>query len=138
MTALQSYQWPLRVYYEDTDAGGVVYHSQYLNFMERARTEALRSSGFEHDALREIFGILFVVHHIQIDFKKPARFNEQLMIETQLIEVGRSLLRFEQRIFRADALLIEAKVNVVCVDAVKFKPISIPQSIKLILSPNNK
>lgn len=138
MSALQSFQWPLRVYYEDTDAGGVVYHSQYLNFMERARTEALRSLGFEQDALRENLGILFVVHHMQIDFKKPARFNEQLLIETQLVEIGRSLLRFEQRILRTDTLLIEAKVHVVCIDAVKFKPISIPQSIKLILSPNNK
>lgn len=127
------FKLPLRVYYEDTDTGGVVYHSQYLNFMERARTEALRSLGFEQDVLREQQGIVFVVHHMSIDFKKPARFNQQLLIETQLIEIGRSLLRFEQSIRCDDKCLISAKVHVVCIDAVKFKPVSIPLTIKAVL-----
>ncbi len=132
------FKLPLRVYYEDTDAGGVVYHSQYLNFMERARTEALRSLGFEQDVLREQLGIVFVVHHMSIDFKKPARFNQQLLIDTQLIDIGRSLLRFEQSIWRNEEHLIAAKVHVVCIDAVKFKPVSIPTAIKEVLLQHTK
>ena len=130
-----SFSFPLRVYYEDTDAGGVVYHSQYLNFMERARTEALRSTGFEQDIMREQMGVLFVVHRMEIDFKKPARFNEQLTVKTELVELGRSLLRFNQQILRDNEPLIQAKVNVVCIDAIKFKPVSIPVTIKNTLLP---
>ena len=89
------FDWPVQVYWEDTDAGGVVYHSQYLNFMERARTEFLRSLGLMQTALRDDLGVLFVVRDIQIRFKKPAKFDDAINVNTQLLNVGRSLLEFE-------------------------------------------
>lgn len=127
------FDWPVQVYYEDTDAGGVVYHSQYLNFMERARTEFLRSLGFMQTTLRDDLGVLFVVRDIQIRFKKPAKFDDQLNVNCQLVSVGRSLLAFEQNIYRGDEHLIAAKVDVVCIGADSFKPISIPETMTRLL-----
>ena len=123
------FDWPVQVYWEDTDAGGVVYHSQYLNFMERARTEFLRSLGLMQTALRDDLGVLFVVRDIQIRFKKPAKFDDALNVNTQLLNVGRSLLEFEQNIYRGDEHLIAARVDVVCIGATSFKPVSIPDKI---------
>ena len=123
------FDWPVQVYYEDTDAGGVVYHSQYLNFMERARTEFLRNIGFVQTALKDEQGILFVVRDIQIRFRKPAKFDDALKVQTKLLNTGRSLLEFEQNIYRGDEHLIAAKVEVVCIGAESFKPVSIPQNM---------
>jgi acyl-CoA thioester hydrolase len=81
----QQFSWPIRVYYEDTDAGGVVYHSNYLNFMERARTEWLRHLGFEQTYLRDELNVIFAVHSMQIAFKKPAKFNDLLLISSNLV-----------------------------------------------------
>ncbi|NBQ85805.1 MAG: tol-pal system-associated acyl-CoA thioesterase [Methylophilaceae bacterium] len=126
---MMQFDWPVQVYYEDTDAGGVVYHSQYLNFMERARTEFLRNIGFMQTALKDELGILFVVRDIQIRFRKPAKFDDVLNVDTRLLNVGRSLLEFEQNIYRGDEHLIAAKVEVVCIGAESFKPTSIPQEM---------
>jgi acyl-CoA thioester hydrolase len=126
---LMQFDWPVQVYYEDTDAGGVVYHSQYLNFMERARTEFLRNIGFVQTVLKDELGILFVVRDIQIRFRKPAKFDDALKVQTKLLNTGRSLLEFEQNIYRGDEHLIAAKVEVVCIGAESFKPVSIPQSM---------
>ena len=123
------FDWSVQVYYEDTDAGGVVYHSQYLNFMERARTEFLRNIGFVQTLLKDEMGILFVVRNIQIRFKKPAKFDDALEVQTKLLNTGRSLLEFEQNIYRGDEHLIAAKVEVVCIGAESFKPVSIPQNM---------
>ena len=127
------FDWPVQIYWEDTDAGGVVYHSQYLNFMERARTEFLRSLGLMQTLLRDEFGILFVVRDIQIRFKKPAKFDDALNVNTALIKVGRSLLEFEQSIYRGDEHLIAAKVDVVCIGADSFRPVSIPEKMMRLL-----
>ncbi len=127
------FDWSVQVYWEDTDAGGVVYHSQYLNFMERARTEFLRSLGLMQTTLRDDLGILFVVRDIQIRFKKPAKFDDQLNVKTQLVSVGRSLLAFEQNIYRGDEHLIAAKVDVVCIGSSSFKPVSIPETMVCLL-----
>ena len=124
-----TFDWPVQVYYEDTDAGGVVYHSQYLNFMERARTEFLRSLGLIQTELKDDLGVLFVVRDIQIRFKKPAKFDDALKVNTQLLKVGRSLLEFEQNIYRRDEHLIAAKVDVVCIGAGSFRPVSIPDKM---------
>lgn len=121
---------PIRVYYEDTDAGGVVYHSQYLNFMERARTEALRSLGFAQSVLRDKMGVLFVVRGLEIKYQKPAVFDDELSIVTELIGMRRCQLTFRQIIQRVGEQLTEATVDVVCVDAHKFKPTSIPSEIQ--------
>jgi acyl-CoA thioester hydrolase len=128
------FDWPVQVYWEDTDAGGVVYHSQYLNFMERARTEFLRSLGLMQTVLRDELGILFVVRDIQIRFKKPAKFDDALNVNTALIKVGRSLLEFEQNIYRGDEHLIAAKVDVVCIGADSFRPVSIPEKMMRLLT----
>jgi acyl-CoA thioester hydrolase len=130
---MMKFDWPVQVYYEDTDAGGVVYHSQYLNFMERARTEFLRSLGLMQTVLRDELGILFVVRDIQIRFKKPAKFDDALNVDTALIRVGRSLLEFEQNIYRGDEHLIAAKVDVVCIGAESFRPVSIPEKMMRLL-----
>jgi len=126
---MMTFDWPVQVYWEDTDAGGVVYHSQYLNFMERARTEFLRSLGLVQTTLRDDLSILFVVRDIQIRFKKPAKFDDVLNVNTQLLKVGRSLLEFEQNIYRGDEHLIAAKVDVVCIGADSFRPVSIPDKM---------
>lgn len=121
------FAWPLRVYYEDSDAGGVVYHSNYLNFMERARTEWLRSLGFEQTELRDQLNVLFVVRSLQLQYKKPAKFNDAITVESTIQHMGRSLLTFEQRILRGDGqLLTTATVEVACLQADSMKPTRIP------------
>jgi acyl-CoA thioester hydrolase len=122
--------WPVRVYYEDTDSGGVVYHSNYLNFMERARTEWLRSLGFEQPMLKDDLGVLFVVHQLAITYQSPAKFNDALNVECRIVKIGRSTLTFEQIITRDTQTLTKATVGLVCVDANQFKPVSIPSQIK--------
>lgn len=129
MAAMNVFDWPVRVYYEDTDAGGVVYHSQYLNFMERARTEWLRHLGYEQTTLRDELQIVIVVHSLEIQFKKPARFNDSLVVSMAVSELGRSSIQFAQKILRGEELLIEAQVRVACVGTQTFKPTAIPKAI---------
>ena len=132
----QQFNWPIRVYYEDTDSGGVVYHSNYLNFMERARTEWLRHLGFEQTFLKDTLNVIFVVHSMQIAFKKSAKFNDMLAITSELHQVGRSSLQFLQKIsvnqpvLGQRNVLVEAEVKLACVNALTFKPVGIPQQIK--------
>jgi len=126
----QVFHWPVRVYYEDTDAGGVVYHSQYLNFMERARTEWLRSLGFEQAALRADLNVLFVVHSMQIQFKKSARFDDLLSVETQLTQLRLGSFECAQTVLRDKEILIQAQVKIACVNAETYKPMGIPTQIK--------
>ena len=90
----------MRVYYEDTDAGGVVYYANYLSFMERARTEWLRALGFEQPALAAEHGVLFVVRAVNIDYLKPSRFNDSLQVTVEVVNVGGSRIRFLQRVLR--------------------------------------
>jgi len=91
--------WSIRVYYEDTDCGGVVYHSNYLKFMEQARTEWLRHLGLEQDVLRDEYGIIFAVRSLSIDYLKPAAFNQLLSVETEIEKAGKVSLFFKQKIF---------------------------------------
>ena len=126
---MADFHWPVRVYYEDTDSGGVVYHSQYLNFMERARTEWLRTLGFEQDLLRREHHLLFAVHSMQITYRKPARFNDALLIKSQLNKASGASMQFVQNIYRGEELLCEASVRIACLDAESFRPKSIPQFI---------
>ncbi len=122
--------WPVRVYYEDTDAGGVVYYANYLKFMERARTEFLRGLGYEQDRLAADEGVLFVVRHVEIDYHLPARFNQLLQIVTRVVETGRARLVFEQHINYQDRCLTQAKVTIACIDAGRFRPRAIPESMR--------
>lgn len=130
MNTQTQFSWSVRVYYEDTDAGGVVYHSNYLNFMERARTEWLRSLGFEQTTLKDDLGVLIVVHSLNIVFKSPAKFNDLLEVKCALLNAGRSSMDMEQRIMRGDFVLAEAQVKGVFVDAVTFRPVGIPTKVK--------
>jgi len=129
------FNWPVRVYYEDTDAGGVVYHSNYLNFMERARTEWLRALGFEQPELKAEQGVIIVVHSLSVEFKAPACFNDLLDIQCRLTKIGRGSIEMEQRIMRGHALLIKAEIKLAFVNAVTFKPLGIPAAIKAAMLP---
>ncbi len=130
-----AFVWPVRVYWEDTDAGGVVYYANYLKFMERARSEWLRALGFEQDVLRDEGGIVFVVRRVEIDYLSPARFNEQLEVTVRLHEAGRASLSVKQELMRTADRLAEAVVTLACVDAVRFKPVKIPEPLLQALAP---
>jgi acyl-CoA thioester hydrolase len=129
------FNWPVRVYYEDTDAGGVVYHSNYLNFMERARTEWLRALGFEQPQIRAELGVIIVVHSMAVEFKSPACFNDMLDINCKLTKIGRGSIEMEQKVMRDHHLLIKAQVKLAFVNAETFKPLAIPHDIKSAMLP---
>ena len=121
--------WPVRVYYEDTDAGGVVYYANYLKFFERARTERLRQIGFEQDELRQSLGVLFVVKSVQVNYLKPAHFNDSLLVSAQVTEVKRASLLFAQEIrleTPTGEKLCEATIRVACLSDAERKPAPIP------------
>ena len=125
----------IRVYWEDTDAGGVVYYANYLKFMERARTEWLRSVGFEQQVLRDSHGVVFVVRRVEIDYLAPARLDDLLRVTTGLLEMTRTCLTVAQEI-SADNLLTRAKVQIVCIDPASFKPVKIPTPLLEKLTPS--
>lgn len=127
------FEWPVRVYFEDTDSGGVVYHANYLNFMERARTEWLRSLGIDQRLLKIEENIIFVVHQILIQYIKPAVFNDNLLITTQVESVGASRVKLIQTIMNEGRILTSANVDVACIDAQKFKAKRIPNNIKQLM-----
>jgi acyl-CoA thioester hydrolase len=122
--------WPVRIYYESTDAGSVVYHAEYLKFFERGRSEWLRHLGFEHAQIKAEHGIIFVVRDLHIKYLQPARFDELLQVVTTLAEVGRSRIVFEQKLQRGDEVLTAATVEVVCVNCETFKPTAIFPAMK--------
>jgi acyl-CoA thioester hydrolase len=130
-----AFHWPVRVYWEDTDAGGVVYYANYLKFMERARSEWLRALGFEQDVLRDEHGIVFVVRRVEVDYLSPARFNDALEVSVSLSRIGGASLVVEQTVNRDVTSLIAARVTLACVDAVQFKPVKIPAFILSALEP---
>ena len=132
MPVTAGFAWPVRVYYEDTDAGGVVYHGNYLKFFERARTERLRDLGFEQDDLRDQHGIVFAVRSADVQFIKPARFNDRLRVTADLAELKRVSLIFEQRIHRETGgsdLLCTARIRVACLAVENFSPCPIPDHL---------
>ena len=128
---MSDFVWPVRVYYEDTDVGGVVYYANYLKFMERARTEWLRSFGIEQDLLIEQ-GLVFAVRRVEVDYIHPARFNEALDVTVRLMRKGRASLTFEQTIClqgQPEQLLCRGVVKVGCIDARRFRPTPIPEEL---------
>ena len=135
MSEGREFRWPVRVYYEDTDSGGVVYHANYLKFMERARTEFLRTLGFGQAELRERLGVLFVVRSLALQYRRPARFDDAIEVVTRLVELRRSLMKFEQKIYRGDEVLIDATVDIVCIDAEQFRPTAIPAVVRNMIDP---
>jgi acyl-CoA thioester hydrolase len=125
------FTWPVRVYFQDTDAGGVVYHASYVNFMERARTEWLRSCGYSNAGLMKEFGVMFVVRTMRLDYLKPALLDDMLLVTAQLSEIGRSRLSLRQSVCRANEVLTMGDVHLVCVSRDTFKPVRVPQALRL-------
>jgi len=127
---LFTYSFPVRVYYENTDAGGVVYHSEYLKFLERARTEWLRHLGYDHQALGRNHKVVFVVSSMAIDFVKPAKLDDMVAVSVQLESLGKVRSVFVQEIRREDEVLVKAKVTVACLTVDSFKPVEIPEPLR--------
>lgn len=126
-----NYRFPVRVYYEDTDAAGIVYYANYFRFMERARTEWLRDLGFEQDVLRQKYGIVFVVRSAYADYRVPAKFNDLLWVTCESIDNSRTSMTIEQNVYRQeeDKLLCRGEVGIVCVHIETFRPNPIPADI---------
>lgn len=121
--------WPVRVYYEDTDAGSVVFYANYLKYMERARTELLRAKGFEQDDMMANEGIIFAVRSLQIDYLKPARFNQLLQVSADIKNIKKASLEFLQKITHDNNLLVTSEVRIACLDVITMKPKAIPQNL---------
>jgi acyl-CoA thioester hydrolase len=130
---MKNFIWPVRVYYEDTDAGGVVFYANYLKFFERARTEMLRAMGYEQDELIANEGIIFVVRSIQVDYLSPARFNEQLQVSAKVVLAKKASLTFEQAITRDDEVLCKGSVRIACLDAQTMRPKAIPETLFIVI-----
>ncbi|HRG14435.1 MAG TPA: tol-pal system-associated acyl-CoA thioesterase [Pseudomonadota bacterium] len=123
--------WPARVYYEDTDAGGVVYHARYLHFLERARTEWLRSIGIDQSRLKQERGLVFVVSRLSLSFRRPAKLDDELFASCVLAERRGASLRFTQELRQAKSgeLLLDAEVLAACVNADSFRPAALPRDL---------
>lgn len=126
---MKNFIWPVRVYYEDTDAGGVVFYANHLKYFERARTEMLRAMGYEQDELIATEGIIFVVRSVQVDYLSPARFNELLQVSAKVSLAKKASLTFEQTITRGDEVLCKGSVRIACLDAQTMHPKAIPETL---------
>jgi acyl-CoA thioester hydrolase len=131
--------WPIRVYFEDTDAGGVVYHGNYLKFAERARTELMRAGGFDHSGLAKEHGVLIVVRDCTMEFIAPARLDDALEVRSQITTIGGASLSIRQEVFRpmpetgGDKLLVRVELRLACIDR-EFRPARLPNALKRALS----
>lgn len=126
---MKEFLFPVRVYWEDTDAGGVVFYANYLKFFERARTEWLRASGIEQQTLREEAGVMFMVAESQTRYVSPARLDDLLQISVQVQEQGAASMLIQQEARRGDTLLAEGRIRIACVQAATFKPCRIPAAV---------
>ena len=133
------FSWPLRIYWEDTDAGGIVFYANYLKFFERARTEWLRSLGIEQHSLREQTGGMFIVSETQVRYLQPARLDDELIVTAALADTGRASMMIRQQAFLKSAaapkLLAEASIRIGWVNATSLKPARLPSSILDSLEP---
>ncbi len=128
---MSEFRWPVRVFYEDTDSGGVVYYANYLKFMERARTERFRAMGFEQSDLRNNQNVLFTVHSVAVDFIRPAAYDDMLEVSAEIMECKRASLTFSQQVYRGkeENPLCKGIVRIACVDSAAFRPRAIPDFI---------
>lgn len=131
MSKSKIFSLPIRVYFQDTDAGGVVYHASYVNFMERARTEWLRTHGYSNAGLMKEFGVVFVVRSLKLEYLKPALLDDMLDVTAQIKDVGRSRLTLLQTVRRGEDLLTEAETHLVCVSLASFKPVAVPEVLRV-------
>ena len=129
---MREFIWKARVYYEDTDSGGVVYYANYLKFLERARTEWLRSFGIQQDTLAQQDGLIFAVRSVQLEYVKPAKFNDLLDISVAISQAGKASLTFDQTVRQAEGekqLLCAGKVQIACLSADTLRPKALPEKI---------
>ena len=126
----RSIRIPVRVYYQDTDAGGVVFHAQYLAFMERARSELLNEAGIDLARFVERHGDLVMVHDLRVKYHQPARLNELVAVSAEVVRMGRASLVFHQRVERGAELLVEADVTVALVDRRRMRPARMPAELE--------
>ena len=129
------FSWPTRIYWEDTDAGGVVYHARYVAFMERARTEWMRALGFGQQRTRTDHGLVFAVRAMTMDFLKPARLDDALAVTATLVQCKRASMVFDQRVCRGDETLLTAQVRIAALDASTFKPRGMDDVLLAALKP---
>jgi len=122
----ETFRFPVRVYYEDTDAGGVVYYANYLKFMERARTEWLAALGFPLAEFELMHGVTFVVHRMEIEYQSPARLGDSLDATLELVELGRARMVALQQVRRGAIVLTQARLTLACVDHAHWRPARIP------------
>lgn len=125
-----SFRLYVRVYYEDTDAGGVVYYANYLKYLERARTEWLRRAGFEQRDLVGQLNLLFTVRSVVVDYRAPARLDDRLEVEAQILRIGRASIEFAQAVRRDGVELCSARVRVASIDAETFRPRALPAELR--------
>ena len=126
---VKEFVWPVRVYYEDTDAGGVVFYANYLAFMERARTEWLRELGYENSSLATGPGVVFAVRRVEVDYLRPARLDDVLDVTASLTRISRTSLTFGQSVCLGSEVLCRASVQLACVDSRNFRPTGIPREL---------
>jgi acyl-CoA thioester hydrolase len=124
-----SYTHPARIYWEDTDAGGVVYYANYLKFMERCRSDWLRAMGIDQLALRSERGLQFVVVNVTVDFLRPAILNDEILVTAELARLTGATIHFKQAIWRGEVQLIDATVRVACLDSGTLRPRAIPKDL---------
>jgi acyl-CoA thioester hydrolase len=129
MTGAQPFRFPVRVYYEDTDAAGVVYYANYLKFMERARTEWLEALGFPLAAFEHEHGVVFVVHRCEIDFNAPARLNDALDVSVEPVKLGAATIKARQQVRRGTEVLTSALVTLACLDSARWRPARMPAGL---------
>jgi acyl-CoA thioester hydrolase len=127
--SIKTFALPVRVYYEDTDSGGVVYYANYLRYFERARTEWLRALGYEQGRLLERAGIAFAARSAQVEYLKPARLDDEIVVVSHISSVGRAQVIFDQRVERDGQLLVEAKMRIASFDPVRGKAVAMPKDI---------
>ncbi len=125
---MKAFALTVRVYIEDTDAGGIVYYVNYLKFMERSRTEFLRSLGYDKPAILD-GGLLLVVHSAQVTYRRPARLDDQLEVTTEVVKIGRTYVEFQQNILRGNELLCAGLIRIACVSGESMKPSPIPAAM---------
>jgi acyl-CoA thioester hydrolase len=126
---LAAFRFPIRIYWEDTDAGGVVFYANYLKFFERARTEWLRAAGVQQQALRDETGAMFVVAEVQTSYLAPARLDDEIAVTVVVTELGAASMVLEQQAWRGSTLLATGRIRIGCVDGVSLRPRRIPAQV---------
>ena len=127
------FSWPTRIYWEDTDAGGVVYHARYVAFMERARTEWMRALGFGQERMRSEHGMVFAVRSMEMDFIRPARLDDALQVSATLVQCRRASMVFAQQVLRDGLVLLDAQVRIAALDAASFRPRGMDDALLAVL-----